>query len=144
MRRMTGFLCLALAVTATAQAAEPPPWLSQMDAVNISTAVGRKIPGARDMNITPYPYDTNLHRWVTLIVPGEGERFIVTIDEATGNVCALYEHHDDCAATGSAKEEIAVAKARLQAREDAARMPAPDIDGMLIVLLQSLGPKPGA
>lgn len=139
MRRMTGLLCVALAFTATASATEPPPWLSQMDAVNISTAVANKLPGVKDVNVVPYPYDTNLHLWVTLIKP-EGEGFLVTINEETGEVCARYEHKDGCAATGSAKEAIDRAKTRAAARYEAVRTPPPDLDGLQIVLLRSLAP----
>jgi hypothetical protein len=136
---MTGLLSLAFAFAVTARAAEPPPWLSQMDAVNISTELGRKIPGAKDMNIVPYPYDTNLHLWVTLIKPGEGEAFLVTIDEASGLVCLQYQNRNGCAATGSAKAQVDAAKARMASRSEARRVPAPDLDGLHIALLQAIG-----
>jgi len=69
-----------------------------------------------------------------------GEAFPVLINEETGEVCAQYQNKKGCAATGSAKAEVDRAKARAAARDEAARTPPPDLDGLQVVLLRSLAP----
>lgn len=120
--------------------AEDTPILSQMQAIDLSSAVARKVPGVTDLVIAPMPYETANHRWVTLFKPNTGDGFIVILDENTGDICALFEHHDDCAAKGSASDEIAKAKAVAKAGEEATLHPPPDLEDLWLTVLLKMAP----
>ncbi|QWT20185.1 hypothetical protein KPL74_20870 [Bacillus sp. NP157] len=128
------------AFIATPALADDPPILSQMDAIDLSSRVARQVPGVTDLVIAPMPYESGNHRWVTLFKPNTGEGFIVTLDENTGDICALFEHHDDCAAKGSASEAIAKVKADTAAREDAKLHPPPDLEDLWLTVLLKVAP----
>lgn len=134
-----GFL---LVLPSAAALADPPPWLNAMQVVQASTQVAHQVPGSKgDFVIAPQPYDTQIKQWVTLVKPDTGPGFLITIDEATGLVCARFENADGCAATGSVTTLVEQAKAVARAREEALRTPPPDPDGLVITLLQSLAEK---
>jgi hypothetical protein len=132
---------LALAAFIAAPAlANDAPILSQMQAIDLSSAVARKVPGVTDLVIAPMPYETANHRWVTLFKPNTGDGFIVILDENTGDICALFEHHDDCAAKDSASNEIAKAKAIAKAGEEAKLHPPPDLEDLWLTVLLKMAP----
>lgn len=128
--------------------ADDLPILSQMQAIDLSSRVAREVPGVADLVIVPMPYEAANHRWVTLFKPNTGSGFIVILDETTGDICALFEHHDDCAAKGSASDEIAKAKVIAKEGEQAKLHPPPDLEDLwLTVLLKmspSVPPSPGS
>jgi hypothetical protein len=132
---------LALAAFIVAPAlANDAPILGQMQAIDISSRVARQVPGATDMVITAMPYEVANHRWVTLFKPNTGDGFIVILDENTGDICALFEHQDKCAAKGSATEEIAKAKAVVKASEDAKLHSPPDLEDLWLTVLLKMAP----
>jgi hypothetical protein len=135
-----GVLLLGV-LTAAPAFAEPPPWLSPMDALSASSAVARQVSGVRDVIVSPQGYDASIGQWITLVRPGDGEGFIVTIDENTGEVCARYEHRDGCAATGNVSEQVLKAKTIAKAREEAGRHPPADLPSLWIAVLSDLVPK---
>lgn len=132
---------LAVAVLIVAPAlANDSPILPQMQAIDLSTRVARQVPGVTDLVITAMPYEAANHRWVTLFKPNTGEGFIVILDENTGDICALFEHHDTCAAKGSASDEIAKVKAVAKASEEATLHPPPDMEDLWLTVLLKMAP----
>ena len=132
---------LALAASIAAPAfANDAPILSQMQAIDLSSRVARQVPGVTDLVIAPMPYEAANHRWVTLFKPNTGDGFIVTLDESTGEICALFEHQDKCAAEGSASDEIAKAKAITKASEEARLHPPPDLEDLWLTVLLKIAP----
>jgi hypothetical protein len=132
---------VALAVFIAAPAlADDAPILPQMQAIDLSSRVARQVPGVTDLVITPMPYEAANHRWVTLFKPNTGNGFIVILDENTGEICALFEHHDDCAAKGSASEDIAKVKAAAKAGEEAKLHPPADIEDLWLTVLLKMAP----
>ncbi|MET0935329.1 MAG: hypothetical protein ABWX83_05025 [Luteibacter sp.] len=132
---------LALLSFATAPAlADDKPILSQMEAIDLSSRVARQVPGVTDLVIAPMPYEAANHRWVTLFKPNTGDGFIVTLDENSGDICALFEHQDTCAAKGSAKDALDKAKAVVKATEDARLHPPPDLEDLWLTVLLKMAP----
>ena len=132
---------LALATFIAAPAfANDSPILSQMQAVDLSSRVARQVPGVTDLVIAPMPYEAANHRWVTLFKPNTGNGFIVTLDESTGEICALFEHQDNCAAKGSASDEIAKVETAAKASEEAKLHPPPDLEDLWLTLLLKISP----
>jgi hypothetical protein len=133
----------ALALAAFIAAPAPAndfPILPQMQAIDLSSRVARQVPGVTDLVITPMPYEAANHRWVTLFKPNTGDGFIVILDETTGDICALFEHQDKCAAKGSASDDIAKAKAAATASEDAKLHPPPDLEDLWLTVLLKMAP----
>lgn len=116
------------------------PIFSQMEAIDLSSRVARQVPGVTDLVITAMPYEAANHRWVTLFKPNRGVGFIVTLDENTGDMCALFEHQDKCAAEGSASDEIAKVKAVAKASEEAKLHPPPDLEDLWLTVLLKIAP----
>jgi hypothetical protein len=132
-------LALAAFIVAPAMAYDFPI-LPQMQAIDVSSRVARQVPGVTDMVITAMPYEADNHRWVTLFKPNTGDGFIVILDENTGDICALFEHQDKCAAKGSASDDIAKAKAAATASEDAKLHPPPDLEDLWLTVLLKMAP----
>jgi hypothetical protein len=120
--------------------ANDAPILSQMQAIDLSSRVARQVPGVTDLVIAPMPYEAANLRWVTLFKRNTGDGFIVTLDESTGEICALFEHQDKCAAEGSASDEIAKAKAVAKASEEARLHPPPDLEDLWLTVLLKIAP----
>jgi hypothetical protein len=132
---------LALAGFIAAPAfANDSPILSQLQAVDLSSRVARQVPGVIDLVITPMPYEAANHRWVTLFKPSTGDGFIVTLNESTGEICALFEHQDKCAAKASASDEITKVEAAAKASEEAKLHPPPDLEDLWLTVLLKISP----
>jgi hypothetical protein len=117
-------------------AATPPPWLK-------AETVPSEVWGAVDqmhvegqLTHTPATYDSTTQRWSFSIVPATGPRVDITIDENTGDVCARHPGEDHCGGTSTVKPLIDQAKAEFARREDARLNPAPDLDGLRLMLIR--------
>ena len=123
------------------RAMAPPPVLGQLQVIHAADRTARKAIDVERYVITVAIFDTPNGEWLVRFDRGGDDAisiktFFVTVDEVTGLVCMRYEFHGVCAAQTNVSDEVAAAKAKVQAKEEARKSPAPDLNGMMAALLR--------
>lgn len=131
------FAILPAGLAALAQRAPAEPLLDGMDAVQASLAALR--PEIGDATVSGIDFDPARGVWHFRVGrdPGTALALLeVTLDEATGAVCARDLASGRCVAQGSAAAQLAEARDRRAAQEDAILHPAPDLQGVMVALVR--------
>jgi hypothetical protein len=122
---------------ALAQDTPAKPLLDGMAAIQASLAVLR--PDIGEGSISAIGFDPVRGLWQFRLDrdPAKAPASLeITLDEATGAVCAHDPATGQCVAQGSAAAQLAEARERRTAREDAVRHPAPDLQGVMVALVR--------
>ena len=141
--RFVALVCLvtlSFCVTATEPQAAAPgakPLLDGMAAMQMSLAALR--PSLGDGSISRIEFDSGRGEWRFQVDRGPDKMpptLVVTLDEATGAVCAHDPASGRCVAEGSAAAQLKQARERRAAMAEAVRHPAPDLQGVMMALVR--------
>ena len=138
LARCLAWICFAVLPPGLALAGALParPVLDGMAAVQASLAA---LPQIGDGSISAIEYDAARGVWHFRLDrdPADGPASLeVTLDEATGAVCAHDPATGQCVAQGSVAAELRAARERRAAQQDAVRRPAPDLQGVMVALVR--------
>jgi hypothetical protein len=132
-------LAILAAATATPTLADPPDSkLTPRDAYVAAASAAYTIPGIGRLEGDLPAYDIGTHRWIVDMANPQGQHVITTVDEITAEICARYPGHDECVASGSATEPLALAEKVRVAEENNRRNPPPDVEGLWVAALESM------
>lgn len=138
--RYLGWISFALipaSGVALAQGAPARPLLDGMDAMQASLAALR--PEIDDATISGIEFDPSRGVWHFRLdrdISKAPASLEVTLDEATGAVCARDPAVRQCVAQGSVAAHLGEARVRRAAQQDAVLHPAPDLQGMMVALVR--------
>lgn len=122
---------------ALAQDASTRPLLDGMAAIQTSLTVLH--PAIGDGTVSAVDFDSARGVWRFRLDrdPGKAPASLeVTLDEATGVVCARKPGSGQCFAQGTAAAQLKEAREQRAAQEDAVRHPAPDLQGVMVALVR--------
>ncbi|WP_269792164.1 hypothetical protein [Stenotrophomonas sp. Iso1] len=130
---------LASFATWVAVGHEKQPLLDAMQAmVEGDNAVEAKF-GRDDSTINGPDFDQTSNEWRMVIERGEStnlHRYLVSINESSGEVCVRELPAADCVARGDASIALQGARDKLQRLADAALNPPPDLQGVMKAVLR--------
>ena len=129
--------------SAAAQAQDDPTAsarLPMMEAVDAAIATANLVVGSENYTIGGPGFDARTHRWSVPFQHSDGSLltrdFFVTDDEHSGQVCMRYAAGERCVAEGSVAELLRVATVKAEAYEASKSSSAPDVEGLVVALLQ--------
>lgn len=116
-----------------------PPLLDHMKAMNLAFDALNSRFGRGDYGVGGVDFDETRREWRVGIDRGEGktpQRLVVSISEATGEICAHAPAQDGCAASADASAALAAERDKRAALDRAARNPPPDLQGVMVALIR--------
>lgn len=139
-----GFLLAAVAVAASistraAHAQEVRPLLDGMQAMEAGFATLDSRFGRGDSSVDGPDFDQASNEWRMYIERGgdtASRRFLVTVNESSGLVCAKESPVSGCVARGDASVALQAARDKLRGLADAVLNPPPDLQGVMIALIR--------
>jgi hypothetical protein len=128
----------------SARAEVPPPMLEGLQVIEMADKVSRKAIDIDQFTISVAPFDAANGEWLIRFDRGGSasgiliyiQSFLVTVNEGTGLVCMRHEVRGACIAQGDVSDDLAAARARIQVQAEARKFPAPDLNGMMAVLIR--------
>jgi hypothetical protein len=140
LSRCVAWICFSIlpwSLAAVASGAPAKPLLDGMTAMQSSLAALR--PEIGDATVSGIEFDSARGVWHFRLDRDPGKMpasLVVTLDEATGVVCARDPATGQCVAQGSVAAQLKQARDRRTAREDAVLHPAPDLQGVMVALVR--------
>jgi len=122
---------------AVAQEAPPKPLLDGMTAMQSALAALR--PEVGDASVSGLEFDPARGIWHFRLdrEPGKSPAsLVVTLDEATGAVCAHDPASGRCVAQGNVATQLQQTRERRAAQDDAVLHPPPDLQGVMVALVR--------
>lgn len=140
LSRCIAWICFAIlpsGVAALAQVAPAKPLLDGMAAMQTALAALR--PEIGDATISGIEFDPARGVWHFRLDRDPSKApasLVVTLDEATGAVCAHDPASGQCVTQGSVAVQLKQARERRTAQEDAVLHPPPDLQGVMVALVR--------
>lgn len=135
---LMGLVVVSLGSTTTARGAAPAkPLLDGMTAVQSS--LGALAPALGDGTVAGVNFDAKREEWLVRFIRSPGEtppELEITLDEATGDVCAHAPDTTACFAKGNVAALLKQVRDQRAAQENAVNHPPPDLQGAMAALIR--------